>query len=58
MITNKPNHTVIDYDYIERNHYYNRDYIRLETSSGQKQNPFAWLDVSIFSDYIWYELMQ
>jgi len=52
MITNKPNHTVIDYDYIERNHYYNRDYIRLETSSGQKQNPFAWLDVSIFSDYI------
>jgi len=51
-ITNKQNHNVIDYDYIESNHDYNRDYICLETSSERKQNPFAWLDVSIFSDNI------
>jgi len=45
-ITNKHNHNVINYDYIESNH----DYICLETSSERKQTPFAWLDVSIFSD--------
>ena len=42
----KQNHNVIDYDYIESNHNYNRDYIWLETSE-RKQNPFAWFDVSI-----------
>jgi len=47
-ITNKQNHNVIDYDYIESNHDYNRDYICLETSSERKQTPFAWFDVSIF----------
>jgi len=36
-ITNKQNHNVIDYDYIESN----RDYIYVETSSGQKQTQFA-----------------
>ena len=52
MITNKQNHNVIDYDcdYIQNNHDYNRDDICLETSSERKQNPFAWCDVSIFSD--------
>jgi len=39
---------VIDYDYTESNHDYNRDYICLETYSERKQNPFAWFDVSIF----------
>jgi len=53
-ITNKQNHNVIDYDYdyIESNHVYIRDYICLETSSERKQNPFAWFDVSIFSNNI------
>jgi len=46
MITNKQNHNVFDYDYIESNH----DYICLEISSNRKPNPFAWFDVSIFSD--------
>jgi len=36
-------------------HDYNRNYIRLETSSEQKQNPFPWFDVSMFSDYRRYE---
>ena len=54
-ITNKQNHNEIDYDYIESNHDYNRNYIRLETSSEQKQNPFPWFDVSMFSDYRRYE---
>jgi len=40
-ITNKQNHIVIDYDYIESNHDYNRNYNCLETSSEQQQNPFA-----------------
>jgi len=53
-ITNKQNHYVIDYDYIESNHDYNRDYICLETSSERKQTPFAWFDVSIFSNNIRY----
>jgi len=55
-ITNKQNHNAIDYDYdyIESNHDYNRDHIVLETSSEQKQTPFAWFDVSIFSDNIRY----
>jgi len=53
-ITNKQNHNVIDYDYIDSNHDYNRDYIGFETSSEQKQTPFAWFDVSIFSDNIPY----
>jgi len=44
-ITNKQNHNVIDYDYIESNHDYNRDYICLETSSERKQTSFAWFDV-------------
>jgi len=44
--------------YIESNFDYNRDYICIETSSEQKQNPFAWFDVSIFSDNIQYESMQ
>jgi len=47
-ITNKQNHNVIDCDYIESNHYYNRDYIFLQKSSERKQNPFAWFDESIF----------
>jgi len=46
-ITNKQNHNVIDYDYVESNHDCNRDYICLETSSERKQNPFAWFNVSI-----------
>jgi len=48
-ITNKQNRNVIDYDYTESNHDYNRDFICLETFSGRKQNPFAWFefDVSI-----------
>ena len=37
-ITNKQNHSAIGYDYIVSNHDYNRDYIRLETSSEIKQN--------------------
>jgi len=55
-ITNKQNHNLIDYDcdYIESNHHYNRDYIRLETFSERKQTPCAWFDVSIFSDTIRY----
>ena len=48
----------IDYDYIESNHDYSRVYICLETTSERKQNPFAWFDVSIFSDNIRYESMQ
>jgi len=43
---NKQNLFVIDYDYIESNHDYNRDYIYPETSSERKQNSFAWFDVS------------
>ena len=39
---------VIDYDYVESNHDYNRDYFSLQTSSERKHNPFAWFDVSIF----------
>jgi len=58
MITNKQNHNVIDYDYIESNHDYNCDYICLKTSSERKQNPFTWFDVSIFSDNIRYYWMQ
>jgi len=53
-ITNKQNHNVIDYDYVESNHDYNREYIGLETSSEQKQTTLAWFDVSIFSDNIRY----
>jgi len=55
-ITNKQNHNVIDYDYdyVESNHDYNHDYICLETSSERKQMPFAWFDVSIFSDNVRY----
>jgi len=51
-ITNKQNHNVIDYDYIESNHDYNRDHICLEISSERKQTPFAWFDVSTFSENI------
>jgi len=47
-ITNKQNHNVIDYDYIESNHDYNRDYICLETSSERKQTPYACFDGSTF----------
>jgi len=50
-ITNKQNHNEIDYDYIESNHDYNRNYIRLETSSEQKQTPLAWFDVSMSTEY-------
>jgi len=57
-IINKQNHIVIDYDYIESNHDYNRDYVCLETSPERKQNPFAWLDVRVFSDKVRYESMQ
>jgi len=59
-ITNKQNHNVIDYDYIvlDYDHDYNLDYICLEISSERKQTPFAWFDVSIFSDNIRYESMQ
>jgi len=41
MITNKQDYSVIDYNYIESNHDYNRDYICLETSSERKRNQFA-----------------
>jgi len=56
MITNKQNYNVIDYDYdyIENNHDYNRDYICLEISSERKQTPFARFDISIFSDNVRY----
>jgi len=37
LITNTQNLNVIDYDYIESNHDYNRNYICLETSSERKQ---------------------
>jgi len=53
-ITNKQNHNVIDYDYIESNRDYNRNYIRRETSSVRKQNPFECFDVSILKDNIRY----
>jgi len=53
-ITNKQNYNVIDYDYLESNHDYNRDYICLEISLERKQAPFAWFDVSIFSDNVRY----
>jgi len=43
---NKQNRNVMDHDYIESNHHYNRDYICLETSSEREQNPFAWFDAS------------
>ena len=45
---------VIDYDYIESNHDYNRDYNCLETFS-EKKKPFAWFHVSIISDNVRYE---
>jgi len=48
---NKQNHIVIYHDYIESNH----DYICLETSSEQKQNPFVWFDVSVFSENVRYD---
>jgi len=32
-----------------------RDYTCLETSSEWKQTPFAWFDVSVFSDNLRYE---
>jgi len=53
-ITNNQNHNVIVIviDYIERNHDYNRDYIRNKTFSEQKPAACAWLEVSIFSDNI------
>jgi len=54
-ITNKQNHNVIDYDYVESNHDYSRDYICLETSSERKQSAFALFDVGIFSDNARYE---
>jgi len=57
-ITNKQNDNVIDYEYIESNHDYNRDYICHETFSQRKQNPFARFHVSIISDNIQYEWMQ
>jgi len=53
-ITNKQNHNVINYDYIESNRDYIRDYIGLETFSEGKQTPRAWYDISIFSDNIRY----
>jgi len=46
-----PLHNVIDYDYIESDHDYNRDYICLETSSERKQTPFAWFDVYFQTTY-------
>ena len=57
-ITNKQNHNVNDYDYIENNHDYNRECICLETFSERKQTPFVWFNVSIFSDNMRYEWMQ
>jgi len=44
-ITNKQNHNIIDYDYIESIHDYNCDYICLETSSEVMQTLFVWFDV-------------
>jgi len=52
LITNTQNTDVFDYDYIESNHDYNRDYICLGTFSEKKQNPFAWFHVSILSGNI------
>ena len=57
-ITNKQNHNVIDYDYIESNHDYNRDYNCLETYSERKQPHLHSLMLSIFSDNIRYKWMQ
>jgi len=54
MITNKQTHILINYDYTESNNNYNCDYICLETSSEQKQNPFAWFDVNILPDNVQY----
>ena len=48
-ITNKQNHNVIDHDYIESNHDYNRDYICLETCSEKKT--FAVLCKYIFRQH-------
>jgi len=56
-LTNKQNHNVIEYDYIESNHDYNCDYICRETPSGRKQNTFAWFDVSIFRQYKLHSVM-
>jgi len=58
MITNKQTHILINYDYTESNNNYNCDYICLETSSEQKQNPFAWFDVNILPDNVQYAWMQ
>jgi len=49
---------MLDYDYIESNHGYNRDYICLDTLSERKRNPFASFDASVFSRNIRYERMQ
>jgi len=59
-ITNKQNHILIYYNYIESNHDYNRDYICLETPSKENKTHLHGLifDVSIFSDNIRYESMQ
>jgi len=54
-ITNTQNNNVMDYDYIESNRDYIRDYICFETSLERKQNAFARFDVSIFSNSIQHE---
>jgi len=43
---------------VTSHHDYNRDYICLETSSEREQNPFAWFDLSTFSDTTRHESMQ
>ena len=47
-VTNKQNHNAIDYDYIESNHDYNRDFILSSDILRKKTHPFAWFDVRIF----------
>jgi len=54
-IANEQNHNVINYNYIEIDHDYKRDYICPETSSERKQTPFAWFNVCIFPDNMRYE---
>jgi len=43
---------------IESNHDCNPDYICLKTSSEQKQNPFAWFDVSTVYFQTTYDMNQ
>jgi len=55
MITNNQNHNIIDYDYIESNHDYNRDYICLEILQSENKLHLHSLMLSIFSDTMRHE---